>query len=284
MFLFTDVKFYKQNPFLLFFTETKDTVKSSSDGETQYLAGYSKCLAEISTFLEQTRTSESSLQEEIINHVTGKIKNQLSSVCFPGNKDCESSESTSEAKPKKSNLVKIKPAVTSPNDVISNDLPIDLRTKVTDQCDTNKSSTPCLYEQSKGPVLQATYSSSSQIPVGGVGGGQILLLVQLPQSVTSQVTPSLAHQQLACTPLLNQTLSTETKQQTFTSSSITPGILKLETSPSGYVALPANNSLSAHAQTNSAGTSAGLGVLNLVLPSDNSENSKIGQGDHWRPW
>lgn len=216
--------------------------------------------------------------------MTGKIKNQLSSVCFPDNKDCESIESTSEAKPKKSNLVQIKPAVTSPNDVISNDLPVDLRTKVTDQCDTNKSATPSLYKQSKDPVLRETCSSSSQIPVAGLGGGQILLLVQLPQSVTSQVAPSLAHQQLSFTPLLNQTLSTDTKQQTLTPSSIIPGTMELETSPSGYVALPANKSLPAHAQTNSAGTSAGLEVLNLVLPSDNGENSKIGQGDHWRPW
>lgn len=272
-----------------FFTYFSDKPKEEcTKNEAEYLAGYSKCLAEISSFLEQTRTTETNLKKEIVDHVTGKIKGQLLSMQLPSADDVSDDSNTGACT---SSLVPIAPSVGSSDSSSKvsctlGDQPIDL-SKNADLSfkPENLNSQETTKEFSGDPRCQG-YSVCQPYPLGLLCGGQVMLLVQLPQSMTSQMTsqsnPAVAHQQPVVSSYLNQNSYTNTVFQNTVSSYQNSGQTAIGASVSGNPLFITNTTLSAHDGGKHA--TPPLQFLNCILPPKNEDSNNNTKGEHWRPW
>ena len=264
-------------------SDTNDT-SYRQNNEAEYLAGYSKCLAEISSFLEQTRTGEATLKKDIVNHVTEKIKGQLSSIKLQPSED--QPEST-DIKSPDTRLIPIIPSEAktgSTNGVQSCDLPVDLSKKVTEHCESSEKP-----ESDKVPpsdLSQQTNSICQPYPFGVLCGGQVMLLVQIPQTMTSQQTPAVAHQQPNLPSISYKNSHNNSGLPNFLTSYSSVNSLPTHqaNSTEHQQQLIASAPLSTHAQDGVTPIPSGFQLLNLVMPSQNEDNNNNSKDDHWRPW
>lgn len=265
-------------------TDVKECNKRRTN-EAEYLAGYSKCLREISAFLEQTRTSESSLKKDIVNHVTGKIKKRLTMTETVTEKDNNTEEQSVKTDDQKH--VAILPAVQS--QVTTNDTPIDLSSKVI--CSTgfvanttNSESAKTSSASSHGEQTFQPHNVYHQPPVGLLCGGQVMLLVQLPQSVLSQSTPAIAHQHPTTHTALNHTQQISDIRFPNLNSSFPFQPMPL-INTSSVASFPQTSIPTAHAQTECETPAGQVHLINFMLPPNNDEdNNNNLKRDHWRPW
>lgn len=151
----------------------------AEDDQLDYVAGYSKCLAEISHFLEETKPVNDTLKQDIVEHVSDKLKCYLIK---------DSKEDTTLRKLPIPPLCK-----RSKESKIVSDEAMDLSVCVNNNERTDAERSAAIdnnvpKELSNQKTEPATINNINQSgPFGLLCGGQVMLLVQLPQSVTSQV-------------------------------------------------------------------------------------------------
>lgn len=158
------------------FSGSKCGQTKTEEDHLDYVAGYSKCLAEISHFLEETKPSNNSLKQDIVQHVSDKLKTYLikdNKVETPVRK------------------LPIPPLCKKPKELKSSlEEAIDLSVSVgsTERTNTDKSAATEVPKELTNHKPEHTENTVNQsAPLGLLCGGQVMLLVQLPQSVTSQV-------------------------------------------------------------------------------------------------
>lgn len=139
-----------------------------------YVAGYSKCLSEISKFLEHTKPEHYTLQQDIVDHVSEKLRSRIG-------KDARLGQTIKK--------LPITPLCkTSPEQKCLPEEAMDLRIGNCDSTEQGKAisvdsvNTKELTNQK--PLSDLLVNQST--PIGLLCGGQVMLLVQLPQTGTSQ--------------------------------------------------------------------------------------------------
>lgn len=243
--------------------EAKNVKSLTTDDNLDYVAGYSKCLSEISKFLEQTRPEHYTLQQDLLGHVSEKLRHHLtkeekqghtknmpiSPVCKPTHKQkCQSEEAID---------LSVSNVNSTEQDIVT----------------TADSKTPKELTSLKPATDQLVNHST---PVGLLCGGQVMLLVQIPQSLTSQQiqfqdtrflnqlqnsTSMIGIQPLSLTtqPQINQHLNGNDPNSYYTTSVVLPN-------------LPVSNIQFQQTQNES--------ILNHNIQNDSS----LDQQKHWRPW
>lgn len=232
------------------------------DDQSEYLAGYSKCLGEISNFLEHTRPSSSTLKRDIVDHVSEKLKSHLPQDNVPEHK--------------------------------YEKLPIPQLCKQVSTVDTavgvrvREKTSVAVCEQIVDSINEKPNSVTHSTPIGVLCGGQMVLLVQLPHTVTSQ------HTQIQHTNSVSQSnnilpmigVQTISMTSQFQPSSLTSHQQILYTdinrneSNTHYtkpIALPQVYETNVPAKKADCGNT---GVLNPVTQNSNEFKHE----NHWRPW
>lgn len=248
---------------LLIITGHKDE-KGSADSNSEYLAGYSKCLNEISKFLEHTRPMNSSLKQDIVDHVSEKLKGQL--TC-PEKMDVEAT------------TIPVLPNIITRSDSVTSDEAIDLRLNTNEQVEDEHLHKSKLNTEQTQQSITVTGIQNATTPMGLVCGGQVMLLVHFPQTMQPSVTSHPINQ----SKTISSTMTSYPISQTHNLSHapvLYPSSQMQNMLPLfGVQTLPTVSPevLDTNARVILAGSDQKLGPIR-----DDQNNTQ--NGNHWRPW
>lgn len=171
--------------------ETPRGQSTSPSDMSSYLAGYTKCLSEISKFLEQNRPSNPALQQRLLEHVLGKIKEQRQ------NNETKLPNVPTATVHEPSDFSKI---TDSPAGEV-----LDLSAKTSERLDEDKHKPETPNQDMCCPAQ--THGSVPSAPVGFLCGGKLVLLLQIPQPMMSvyQSVNSVSQPLLSASQTINST-------------------------------------------------------------------------------
>ncbi|KAL4221331.1 hypothetical protein ACF0H5_019592 [Mactra antiquata] len=233
--------------------------REESADNAEYFAGYSKCLHEISKFLENTRPVNSTLRKDIVEHMSEQLKGRLQS---------SDDNNVNEQKEKLGSNIQ------QTEEAVKTEEAIDLRT----QNNANTSQVSSLNsEPQSNHNITFTGIQNTSAPIGLMCGGQIMLLVQIPPQQTPMTSYQINQSQIVTVPMTSYPLvqSQNVSNTTMPSQSNQPqNDLPLFGAQTAHISSEKRNDQSS--LTYSASASANTAVR--------SEQSNCLNKSHWRPW
>ncbi|XP_045161252.2 protein hairy-like [Mercenaria mercenaria] len=247
---------------------SKAEKKSTADDHLNYVAGYSKCLAEISHFLEQTKPANYTLKEDIVEHVSEKLKSHLT-------KD-DRHEQIFKKLPIPPLCKQSKEQKGRVDEAIDLSVSSDERTEMEDE-NLAVSDNSVSKEITNQKPLTGDTSISQSAPIGLLCGGQVMLLVQLPQSMTSQQVQvqniQTVNQSQSSMPMIGvQPLSVTSQPQIINQTLCRNDQTLYYTTPLALPQIPVASNQIQRTQSE-----------NTIYPNFQN-NPDYKHRNHWRPW